>query len=108
MTYKAPTKKQALLVASEMKRELTKRNLPVVGVFLFGSLASGKRHKFSDIDIAVVYHPFGEDRFQEHMRIREARTSFAFPMDIVCLYPEDLESTYWGIAQEVKKHGIRV
>ena len=108
MKYNPPTQKRGLAIARHMKQRLLVQGVPIVHVFLFGSLARGETHAWSDIDIAVVHMPFGKNRLEEHSRITDAREDFDVPMDIVSLRPEDLENKYSTIAQEVKKYGIPV
>ena len=96
------------MIARRIKRRLTQQGIPVIQVFLFGSLAEGKMHAWSDVDIAVVYKPFGADRLEEHSRIADAREDFDIPMDIVSFRREDLDNRYSTIVREVKEHGIPV
>lgn len=108
MKHKPPTKQRGLAIARHMKTQLLSQGIPVIQVLLFGSLAEGKTHRWSDVDIAVVHHPFLPDRMEERSRIRSAREDFDVPMDIVCFRDEDMVNKYLGLAQEVKKHGIPV
>jgi len=91
-----------------MKHRLLQQGIPVVQVLLFGSLVEGATHRWSDVDIAVVYDPFGANRLEEHSRIADAREDFDVPMDIVSLRREDLGDRYSTIAREVREHGIPV
>lgn len=108
MKRNPPTRKQGLAIARRMKQRLIGKGVPVAQVFLFGSLAEGKTNRWSDVDIAVVYDAFAQDRLEEHSRISDARRDFDVPMDIVSLRREDLDNRYSTIVQEVKKHGIPV
>lgn len=102
------SQERGLSIAKRMKERLLTEKVPVVNVYLFGSLARGNPHRWSDVDIAVVYRPFLPHGSEERFRIRSAREDFDVSMDIVCLHPEDLDNKYLGIAQEVKRHGIPV
>lgn len=108
MTWKPLTKRRGLAIAKEFKQAVEGAGLPIIGVYLFGSLAKGNTHRWSDVDIAVIHRPFAENRMEEHRTIRSQRTRFDIPMDIVCLHPEDLKNRYWGVAQEIKNNGIPV
>jgi predicted nucleotidyltransferase len=108
MRYNPPTQERGLRIARRLKQRLIEEGVPIVQVFLFGSLAEGKRQRWSDVDIAVVYDQFGKDRLTEHSRIADAREDFDVPMDIVSLRREDLDNRYSTIVQEVKRHGIVV
>ena len=108
MKHNPPTPQQGLAIARSMKQRLIGYGVPVVQVYLFGSLAEGKTHPWSDVDIAVVYDPFASNRLEEHSRISDAREDFNVPMDIVSLRREDLDNRYSTIVQEVKNRGIPV
>lgn len=106
MEHKPPTKARGLRIAKRMKKRLLSDGIPVVNVYLFGSLVHGVPRKWSDVDIAVIHQPFLDDRFEERSRIRSAREDFDVPMDIICLRTEDMDNRYSTIVQEVKRHGI--
>ncbi|MDD4287310.1 MAG: nucleotidyltransferase domain-containing protein [Candidatus Peribacteraceae bacterium] len=108
MKYRAPSKERGLRIASRLKAKLQERGIPVVSVLLFGSLVGGAPHRWSDVDIAVVHEAFDESRMRERFIIRGERENYDVPMDIVCLHPEDLDDLSFGIAQEVRKHGVPV
>lgn len=91
-----------------LQERLRSEGVPVITVYLFGSLATGKPHRWSDIDIAVVYKPFSKSRAEERKKIRLLREHFDVPIDIVCFRSEDLESNISTIAREVKRTGIPV
>ncbi len=93
-------------IAKAFKATLLNNNIPVLEVRLFGSLAQGNTHEWSDIDIAVIHKPFSQSIMQERRAIRRLHKERRFPVDILCFHPEDLENKLLGVAQEVKKHGI--
>ncbi|MEA3546784.1 MAG: nucleotidyltransferase domain-containing protein [Thermodesulfobacteriota bacterium] len=43
--------------------------------YIFGSYASGKADKWSDIDIAIISPQIGNDRFEERVRLTEVAIS---------------------------------
>ncbi|MBI3618975.1 nucleotidyltransferase domain-containing protein [Candidatus Peregrinibacteria bacterium] len=100
------TQERGLAIAKRFKKRLKEENIPVVGVYLFGSLARGTPHRWSDVDIAVVHKPFAALRSQERRSVRSIRDDFSVPMDIICLRTEDLQNKYLGIAREVREHGL--
>lgn len=102
------TKPTAMRIARGMKERLIGKGIPVERVFLFGSVASGRTHLWSDLDLAFVCRPFGIDRFAEYQAIAEVRQDFDIAMDIIHFYPEDMENRYSTIVQEVKRNGIEV
>lgn len=108
MTWTPLTRRRGIGIARQFKHAVEQAGIPILGVYLFGSLSKGETHRWSDVDIAVIYRPFATSRMEEHRMIRRQRTRFDVPMDIVCLHPNDLEKRYWRVAQEVQKHGISV
>lgn len=108
MLHKPPTRARGLAIARRLKERLAKEGIPVVDVYLFGSLVKGKTHRWSDVDIAIVHQSFDSARTKERHRVRSLREDYDVPMDIICLHPEDMEDQFLGIAQEVKKYGIAV
>jgi len=105
---KPPTRDQGIAIARRMKQRLKDGGVPVVNVYLFGSLATRKSHGGSDVDIAVIYEPFADTRSKERRQIRSLRDDFDVPMDIVCLRPEDFQNHLLGIANEIRDHGVAV
>lgn len=51
--------------AVELRHELLKNNIHSDIIILYGSYATGKNRKDSDIDIAVISRDFGKNRFRE-------------------------------------------
>ncbi|MBI1812723.1 nucleotidyltransferase domain-containing protein [Candidatus Peregrinibacteria bacterium] len=106
MHHNILTKERGLAIAKRFKKRLNAGGIPVVGVYLFGSLAHGKPHRWTDVDIAVVHEPFAKLRSQERRSVRSLRDDFSVPMDIVCLRSEDLKNDYLALAKEVREHGV--
>ncbi len=103
-----PTKSEALSIAKRYKQHLLDAGYPVRRVFLHGSLAKGRPHSWSDIDIAVICDPFGTSRHDENVAIGRERWDLDLRIEAICLHPEDMENRYSTIVQEVKRHGIEV
>jgi len=108
MNRKKLEKSAALRIAKGMKERLIAGGVPVERVFLFGSAATGRIHRWSDLDLAFVCRPFGANRMEEYGVIAGAREDFDIPMDIVHFHPADMENKYSTIVQEVKRYGIEV
>jgi len=49
--------------------KLRRNGVKISKAYLFGSYATGKAVKWSDIDIAIVSPQIGEDRFEERVRL---------------------------------------
>lgn len=109
MKRMSPTKEQGMQTARMLKLLLQKRGFPVQKVLLFGSVAKGETHEWSDIDIAVVHDAFHASRMEEMRSMCKAeRGSDLRNIEVVYFHPDDLNDKYSAIVQEVKKHGIPV
>jgi len=61
-------------------------------IILFGSGASGKLHRDSDLDLLVVMSRSIENRRKESVRIRRALKGLLIPIDIVVIEENQLAS----------------
>lgn len=103
------TQQQGIQAAKTLKMLLQKHGFPVTEVLLFGSLAKGSKHPYSDIDIAVIHNPFGESRTDElRAMCQPEQESDLKNIEVVYFHPEDIEDKYSTLAREVKKYGIPV
>jgi uncharacterized protein len=64
-------KKEIIKKVREFRKALIRQRIRVAKIILYGSYASGKMHKGSDIDIAVISADFGKDRFNEGIKLFE-------------------------------------
>lgn len=95
-----------LQLARRLKEKLHQQRIPVQQVFLFGSVARDEGRPDSDIDIAVVCLPFGRSRLEEGVAIARVREDLDLRIETICLHPDDLNSKYSTIAQEIRREGI--
>ena len=76
-------------------------------IILFGSAATGKMTRDSDIDLLVVEaEPI--DRREEYVRIRQALGGMGYPFDIILISTQWFEASktvIGGIAYPAHKHG---
>ena len=76
-------------------------------IILFGSAATGRMTRDSDIDLLVVEaEPI--DRREEYVRIRHALGGMGYPFDIILISTEWFEASktvIGGIAYPADKHG---
>lgn len=89
-------------------------NISVNNVFLFGSYATGKTHKDSDVDLIVISSDFRNMDFLKRMEMlssfRQAEITRSVPMDIIGYTPKefaeiDKESI---IMRQAKKEGTMI
>lgn len=102
------SRRYALSVGAELQKQLLAKSVPLQRVLVFGSVATGTTHEWSDIDIAVVCEPFLASKFDEQHAISRAARSIDVRAEVVCLHPRDFENKYFTLAQEVRRHGITV
>jgi predicted nucleotidyltransferase len=76
-------------------------------IILFGSAATGRMTKDSDIDLLVL-ESSPEDTRQESVRIRQAMRGLGYPFDIIVMAVERFEESknvVGGIAYPAHKYG---
>ena len=93
-------------VASKYISEVVKSGIPVSSAYLFGSYAKGNSNKYSDIDICIVSPRFGENYFDESLKLRFLTNNIDSRIEAVPLNPKDMNDKYSTLASEIKKHGI--
>jgi predicted nucleotidyltransferase len=103
-----PSKKEALRLVRLLRETLVRQHVPVRQVFLFGSVAKGIPHQWSDIDVAVICDPFKASKHEENMEVRKARRGIDIRISPLCFHPEEMDNKYSTIVQEVKRYGIAV
>ena len=97
-------------VDEEIIQEIVRRILTVAKpdkVILFGSAASGRMTRDSDIDLLIV-EPQIADQWQEYVRVRRALSGIRFPFDLLFITTEWFEASkdvIGGIAYPANKYG---
>jgi predicted nucleotidyltransferase len=97
-------------ISQTLVSEIVKRILSVAQaqrIILFGSAATDKMTKDSDIDLLVL-ESSPEDRRLESVRIRQAVRGLGYPFDIVVMAAERFEESknvVGGIAYPANKYG---
>lgn len=79
-------------------------------IIFFGSRASGKPHKWSDIDLIVVSKNFKGKRFRYRPIGFYDCWSLNYPVDFLCYTPEEFKklSKQISIVSEAIKNGIEI
>jgi len=97
-------------VAETLLQKIVRRLLEVSRpdrIILFGSAASGRMTRDSDIDLLVLEASLKEPR-QETVRLRNALRGLGFPFDVRVMAPERFEETkeiIGGLAYPANKYG---
>ncbi len=69
--------------------ELENNGIPITNAYIFGSYASEKHDKWSDIDIAIVSDAFEGDRFEDRNKIRKLKLSISSDLEPHPYRPDD-------------------
>lgn len=86
---------------------LNREAFRIDAVYLYGSYAKGKQHKWSDIDIAIISPEFPEDNFDEMVRLSVIASQIDSRIEPVLFRTSDFvdeDPLVW----EIKKEGINI
>jgi len=80
----------------------------VASAYVFGSVAEGRAHRESDVDVALLLardrHPSAAERFEARLRLStRLRARLGRPVDVVIL-----NDATPGLGRHVVHHGLRV
>jgi len=86
------------------------KDFPVDRMIFFGSRASGKPHKWSDIDLIIVSSKFRSMDFIERGAKMYNYWNLNYPVDFVCFTPEEFKERAGraSIVREAIKTGIEI
>ena len=103
-------KKQIIMKKLRTFKSEVERDIPLEKLILFGSMAKGKAHKWSDIDLIVVSKTFRAMDFFERGAKMYDYWNLKKPVDFLCYTPEEFRAKSKGItiARDAVKHGIEV
>lgn len=89
---------------------LLKKDIPVEGVFIFGSYAKGKAKKDSDIDIAVISNKFGKDLHNDgRYLMRKLWEVSGPPISPIGYSPKNFETNSPSpLLAEIRKYGKEI
>lgn len=99
-----------------IKRELEKfkenvnKAFPIKKMILFGSMARGKPHRYSDIDLIIVSPKFRKlDFFKRGARMYDY-WDLRYPVDFLCYTPEEFnkQKNRITIVREAIREGIEI
>ena len=88
-------------------KALERENIPIRHAILFGSRASGKHDRWSDIDIAIVSEVFEGDRFKDRGRIRKVTLAVSSDLSPLPFRPEDF-TVDDPLVREILRTGMRI
>ncbi|MEK7611651.1 MAG: nucleotidyltransferase domain-containing protein [Patescibacteria group bacterium] len=88
--------------------KLTVSGIPVEQAYLFGSRAKGTAHKWSDLDLCVVSPAFGQDRFEERLKLMNLREDASEMIEPHPFSVKDFQDRFDPLAAQIRLTGIRV
>ena len=93
----------------QLRGTLKKKGIRVTKIILYGSRASGKHHKDSDIDVAIVSPDFGKDRVEEGMMLFEIACDIDPRFEPVPLSVKSYKKDTWvPLIYEIRKNGKEI
>lgn len=83
---------------------------PLDSLYLFGSQATGKARKDSDVDLLLVSPVFRGKRKLRRSPPLYLKWNLDYPVDFLCLTPEEFHQRKKeiGVVQEAIKFGIKI
>lgn len=89
-------------------KTLRARNFPVSAMYLFGSYANGKAHKWSDIDVAVVSNKLKRNYERNRTIIRNICLDVDTRLEPHTFTEKDFKDNADPLVYEIRKTGIKV
>ena len=97
---------------SKLIRELKefKKENKIEKMYLFGSRAKGKPHKWSDVDLIVVSKRFRKRGMLERAPPLYMKWDLDYPVDFLCYTPEEFNKLkrQFTVVREAAKNGIEI
>jgi predicted nucleotidyltransferase len=101
--------KEILDSVRKFAKALKQNRLKINKLILYGSRVTGESQEYSDIDIAVVSHDFGRDRFREALRLRAIASNIDVRIEPVPIPLNSYEEDTWvPLIHEIRTKGLEV
>jgi len=95
-------------IAKKYAERLKKENYPFVAIYLFGSHAKGKAHKWSDIDVAVISDKMKRNRDKGRFLLWHIRRDVDSMIEPHGFTVKDFQDDNDPMVYEIKKTGVRI
>lgn len=100
-------KKEIIKTVREYRKAIEEQGINVAKIVLYGSYASGKSHKDSDIDVAVVSPDFGKNRHKEGVKLLQIAYNVDLRIEPIPFSVKSYENDDWvPLIYEIKEHGV--
>ena len=99
---------KAKKIVKKYAEKLKKENYPISAVYLFGSHAKGKAHKWSDIDVAVISDKLKRNKDKNKFLLWDLRMDIDTAIEPHGFTVKDFEDINDPMVYEIKKTGIKI
>lgn len=96
------------MLVGKYLEKVRRSGIAVSEAFVFGSQASGRATKDSDIDLAIVSPQFGEDKHEELVKLFKLVDKETKEVEPIPFSSGDLEDKHDPLAVEVRREGISI
>lgn len=102
-------KREVIKKIREFHHALSKEKIQIAKIILYGSQLSGKSHRDSDIDIAVVSPHFGKDRFKEGVKLLEVACKIDPRLEPIPISLKSYKNDTWiPLIYELREKGLEL
>ena len=102
-------KREIAGIIRRFRKTLEVEGINVSKIILYGSYASGKFHKDSDIDVAIVSPDFGVDRFEEGVKLFQIACKIDPRIEPIPISLESYQNDTWiPLIYEIKNKGVEL
>lgn len=102
-------KREIEIIIKSYIKQMRANNVAFDKVILFGSQVNGTAHEWSDIDVAVVSHAFGNDLFYERLRLSRIAFNVDPRLEVHPVTMDAYLNDSWTIlVHEIKQSGIEI
>ena len=101
--------REIISILRRFQKTLKAEGIQIDKIILYGSYASGKFHKDSDIDVAIVSPDFGVDRFEEGVKLFRIACKIDPRIEPIPISLESYQNDNWiPLIYEIKEKGIEL
>lgn len=103
-------KKKSIIKLLKKFKSTTNKELPIKKMYLFGSRAKGRAHRWSDIDLVIVSDKFRRLKFRKRATKMYDYWNIEYPVDFLCYTPQEFNKlkNQITIVREAVKEGIEI
>ena len=102
------SKVEAKKIVRNYAKKLREKNYPFQTIYLFGSYAQNKSHKWSDIDVAVVSDKLKRNKDKNKFLLWDLRMDVDTRIEPHGFTVKDFQDNSDPMVYEIKKTGIKI